>query len=543
MKKWIIMILLFALVGCTGKKQADLIVFNARVYTLDNAFSIAESFAVKGGKIVAVGKEKDILAQFEAKEKLNAGGKYIFPGFIDAHCHFYNYGKSLQNADLRGTDSFDEVLDVMKKFNEAKHPRCLIGRGWDQNDWPVKEFPDNSKLDELFPDLPVVLTRIDGHAVLVNSYVLNKAGISGQTKVDGGEVLLRNGKPTGVLIDNAVELVNPVIPKTSLAEQVKALLGAEKDCFAVGLTTVADAGLDKNIILLIDSLQQSGRLKMKVYAMLSNTQENIKEFLNKGIYKTDRIDIRSIKLYADGALGSRGACLFQPYSDDSGNYGLMVENEEVLKYICLQAFDHGYQVNVHAIGDSGVHMVLKVFSEVLPDPNDRRWRIEHAQVVDPNDFKIFREYSVIPSVQPTHATSDMYWAEERLGPVRIRNAYAYKKPLDQNGWIAFGTDFPVEKIDPVLTFYAAVFRKDVKGFPENGWQMENAVTREQALKAMTIWAAKACFEDEEKGSIEPGKAADFIILDKDIYTVKPDDILKTSVLKTYINGQQVYYKP
>jgi predicted amidohydrolase YtcJ len=540
MPKWIVMIVLFFTAACVRKENADLLVYNARVYTVDSSFSVAESFAVKNGKILAVGTEQDMRARFDAGEYLDGQEKYIYPGFIDAHCHFYNYGLSLQRADLSGTRSFNEVLDVMKKHYNEHHPSWLIGRGWDQNDWKIKEFPDNSKLDELFPDIPVMLTRIDGHAAVVNSFVLKQACINSSTKIEGGEVVVKDGKPTGVLIDNAMELVLPLIPVPSLKDRLNALVEAEKNCFAAGLTTVADAGLDRDVIMLIDNLQKAGCLKMKIYAMLSPTQENFDKYMYKGIYMTERLNVRSVKLYTDGALGSRGACLLSPYADDPGNYGLMVETQEKLKDICDSALKYGYQVNVHAIGDSGVRTILNIFKKVLSGANGLRWRIEHAQVVANKDFPLFRQYSIVPSVQPTHATSDMYWAEDRLGSERVPNAYAYKKLMEQNGWIAFGTDFPIEKIEPLMTFYAAVFRKDLNGWPEKGWQMDDAVSREQALRAMTIWAARACFEDSQKGSLEPGKSADFVILDRDIITEIPLEILKTRVLMTFINGKMVF---
>jgi predicted amidohydrolase YtcJ len=290
----------------------------------------------------------------------------------------------------------------------------------------------------------------------------------------------------------------------------------------------------------MEQLQKEKSLKMNVYAMLDPSKENMDFFVKKGIYKTDRMHVCSIKLYADGALGSRGALLLEPYADDPGNSGILVENMDTLKYYCQMAFDNNYQVCTHAIGDSAVRTVLKLYAQYLKQDNDRRWRIEHSQVVDKADVPLFGQYNIVPSVQPVHATSDMYWADERLGPVRVKNAYSYKDLMEQNKWIPFGTDFPIEKVDPLLTFYAAVYRKDVKGYPETGFQIENAVSKEDALRGITIWAAKSCFEDTEKGSLEPGKFSDFVILDKDIMTVPGKDILTTRILSTYIRGEKVY---
>lgn len=534
------MILLTILGACGSKLPADLIVHHAKVYTVDSAFSVVEAIAVKEGRIIAVGSNDEILGAYEAKEMLDAEGRFVYPGFIDAHCHFFAYGLHKMHASLQGTKSFVEVLERLKEHAVQYKPDWILGRGWDQNDWVLKEFPDNQALDSLFPDVPVFITRIDGHAALANTKALELAGITATTRIDGGEIRIKNGKLTGLLIDNAMSLVTAIVPQPDTKEKSQALLSAQQDCFAAGLTSVADAGLDRDDILLMDSLQKDGQLSMRIYAMLNPTVENYEQFLYKGIYATDHLNVRSIKTYADGALGSRGACLKQPYSDDPGNTGLMVEPYDRLKDICLRAWNHGYQVNIHAIGDSAVHTVLEMYASILSGPNDRRWRIEHAQVVDIADISLFREYSVVPSVQPTHATSDMYWAQERLGRTRIKMAYAYLALLKQNGWLAFGTDFPIEEISPLLTFYAAVTRMNTNAWPEGGWQMENALNREDALRAMTLWAARACFEEQQKGSIEKGKWADFVILDTDLMEAPTQKIPLTKVLKTYSGGALVY---
>ena len=319
-------------------------------------------------------------------------------------------------------------------------------------------------------------------------------------------------------------------------------MAAQKNCFAVGLTSVHDAGLGKNVIDVIDSLNRSDEMMMRTYAMLAPTKENFKEFVDKGIYKTDRLNVRSVKLYADGALGSRGAKLLQDYSDDPGNSGLLLQSPDSIMEILKTAHKQGFQVNTHAIGDSANRMMLTLYGEVLKGENHKRWRIEHAQVIAPGDFDLFGKYSIIPSSQPTHATSDMYWAGERLGPERIKGAYAYKQLLGQVGWIPLGTDFPIENINPLYTFYAAVTRKDLKGWPEGGFQTENALSREEALKGMTIWAAKAAFEENEKGSLEVGKLADFVVLDKDIMEIPGKGLPTVKVLKTFIDGQEVFGK-
>jgi predicted amidohydrolase YtcJ len=526
--------------ACHPKTDIDLLLLGGKIYTVDSNFTTVEAMAVKDGKILKTGTDAELKDLYEAKSEVYLHGDCVFPGFIDAHCHFYGLALMMQQADLLGVSSFGNVIERLKTHLTYQKSSWLLGRGWDQNLWDIKEFPDNTLLNQNFPDIPVLLTRVDGHAVIANDKALQIAGITASTKIKGGEVLLKNGKPTGVLLDKAADVIKEMVPKPQGKELETILRDAEKSCFGVGLTTVADAGLEKKMVLLFDAMQQNGSLKLRIYAMLDPSEENIEYFVKKGVYETPRLHVCSIKLYADGALGSRGGCLLKPYSDDLGNYGIMAETPEKLSDIISIAYQYGYQANTHAIGDSANRMMLGLYASILKHPNDRRWRIEHAQCIDPADFAKFKLYSIVPSVQPTHATSDMYWAEKRLRPERIKFAYAYKTLLQQNGWIAFGTDFPIEKVNPLLTFYAAVFRKDVKGFPHGGFHPENAVSRTEALKAMTIWAARACFEEMEKGSLEAGKYADFVILDKDIMTAGEKDLLTTRVLETYINGEKVF---
>ncbi|MFH0866342.1 MAG: amidohydrolase family protein [Bacteroidota bacterium] len=524
----------------TKKQKADLIVYNAHIYTVDSTFSVKDCIVINSGLFIDVGTKSDMLGKYDPVETLDLKGKYIYPGFIDAHCHFYGYAVSTLEADLSGTASFDEVLQIVAAFHKKNASTWIKGRGWDQNDWSVKEYPDKTKLDLLFPDNPVLLIRIDGHAAITNSAALKIAGVSEDSKIKGGIIELENGEPTGILIDNAIELVSNIIPRHSDMEISKALTDAAEKCFSVGLTSVGDAGLDKKIIHMMDSLQKEGLLKMKVYAMMNPTEENFKTFMYFGRYKSSFLNVRSVKLYADGALGSRGACLLEPYSDKPESYGLMVSNIDSLKNICAEAFKYGYQVNTHAIGDSAVRTVINLYAQFLKGTNDLRWRIEHSQIVDPVDLKSFSKFNIIPSVNMIHATSDMYWAKDRLDETRIKYAYAYNDLLKTNGWLCNGSDFPVENIDPVYGFYAAVCRKDLKGFPDDGFLKENAITRIDALKAMTIWAAKSFFEEKEKGSIEPGKYADFVVFDKDILSVPENEIPTAKVLMTFINGEKVY---
>jgi len=530
------LIVLFVFSCKNDKNEVDAIIINANVYTVDANFNRTEAFAIKDGKFVATGRTKDIQQHYSATKVIDAKGQTIVPGLIDAHCHFYNLGLNFQTVDLVGTSSFDEVMKRVIDFQNKKQPKFIIGRGWDQNDWQDKTYPNKALLDELYPDLPVALTRIDGHAMLCNQAALDLANITIDTNVFGGEIKTEKGKLTGILIDNPMELVEAIFPEPTKKQQIEALLDAQKFCTNLGLTTVSDAGLDRQVIELIDSLQKANTLQMRVYAMISNKKENLDYYLNKGKIKTEKLNVQSVKVYADGALGSRGAALKQPYSDEHNHFGAMVIGAEDYKNLALRIDKAGYQMNTHAIGDSANRFVLKTYEKTLANQTNRRWRVEHAQVITDNDFDYFKSENIIPSIQPTHATSDMYWAEDRVGTDRIKGAYAYKTLLDKSGRVALGTDFPVEQVNPFLTFYAAVARKDLKGFPEQGFQKENGLSREETLKGMTIWAAYSNFEDQEKGSIEIGKYADFIILNQDIMDVEEEKIPLTKVQETYING-------
>lgn len=526
--------------SCQRKETADFIVKNSVVYSVDSNFSIAGSFAVKDGRFAAVGTDREIEIKWISDKIYDLGGKSVYPGFYDAHCHFDGYAASLRKADLRGTTSFAEICDRLVENQKVNPTEWVQGRGWDQNDWVVKEFPDRSDLDKIFPEKPVYLTRIDGHAAAVNTAALKLAGIEESTSIKGGEIIKKNGRITGVLVDNAMDLVSRLVPDMSETEEAAALLQAQKNCFAVGLTTVADAGIGTGTVQLMDRLQKDGQLKMRIFAMLAPTEQNFREFVDKGIFKTDRLHVRSVKLYADGALGSRGALMLEPYSDAPEKSGLQVNETGYLKEMCQKCYDAGYQVETHCIGDSANRLILTIYKDILKTKNDRRWRIEHAQIIHPDDFRLFGEYSVIPSVQSTHATSDMYWAGDRVGPVRIKGAYAYKQLMQENGWIPNGSDFPIEQINPLFGFFAGFARMDPSGYPEGGWMMENALSREESLKAMTIWAAKSCFEEKERGSIEPGKMADFVVLDQNIMKIEPLNVPKTKVLETWIGGEKVF---
>ena len=545
MKKLFFLAFVFVVISCQNKdadNYVDAIYQNATIYTVDNEFSQATSMAVKDGKIFAIGTQDEMDAMnLKSDNVVDLEGQFVYPGLIDAHCHFYGLGQQLQRVDLVGTKSYQEVLDKVQEFQKANNKSFIIGRGWDQNDWEVKEFPTNAELNELFPDTPVAITRIDGHAMIVNNAALDMAGIDVNTTFSGGDIEKKNGELTGILVDNPMELVEGIFPVASAQEDIESLMDAQEINFSYGLTTVDDAGLNRNTIELIDSLQQAGTLKMKIYAMISNNQANLDYYLDeKGIVKTDRLNVRSVKFYADGALGSRGAAMKEAYSDKPEHFGALLSSVEDFKQTAKRIAATDFQMNTHAIGDSANVVVLKTYKELLNDMPNRRWRVEHAQIVGMEDFEYFDRDRILPSVQPTHATSDMYWAEDRVGADRIKGAYAYQTLLKKSGMVALGTDYPVEQVNPFLTFYAAVSRQDTSGFPEGGFNMDEALSREEALRGMTIWAAYSNFEESEKGSLEKGKAADFMILSQDLMKLPLKDIPEIKVQATYVNGEKVY---
>ncbi len=526
--------------SCMTKQKADLILHNATIYTVDESFSKLEAMAVKDGVILAVGSSEEILKQFQAVSNMDLEGRYVYPGLIDAHCHFLGYGKSLLHADLSGTSSFEEIIEILKDRQKQYPSEWILGRGWDQNDWQDKGFPTKDMLDKAFPENPVLLRRIDGHAAIANSEAMKRAGVNESSSIEGGALIRKNGKLTGLLVDNAINLVESIVPEPDENEVITALLQGESNCFAVGLTSVHDAGLDYRTIDLIDSLHRSGDLRMRIYAMLAPGEKNYEHYMYNGIHKTDQLNVRSIKLYADGALGSRGALMIEPYSDDPGNIGLPVSSPDYLLEQCRLAYENGYQVNTHCIGDSANRLILDIYASLLKEKNERRWRIEHSQIIHPDDFSKFGNFSIVPSVQSTHATSDMYWAGERIGDMRLKGAYAFRQLMEENGWIPNGSDFPVESINPLYGFYALTIRKDLVGYPEDGFQVENALSREDAIKAMTIWAAKAAFEENEKGSLEAGKMADFMITGVDLLHIPPADIPATQIMETWLGGERVF---
>ncbi|WMN07058.1 amidohydrolase [Marivirga arenosa] len=527
--------------SCSKREKVDSIYFNGNIYTVNSNFENAEAFAIKDGRFVAVGSSRDIQNKYAAEEEIDLLNSPVYPGFIDGHSHFIRYAKGLREVDLFGTQSFNELIQRIQKHVE-EHPEetSILGLGWDQNNWKGKQFPTKDTLDILFPEKVVILKRVDAHALLTNQKGLDLAGINGLTKVSGGEIITEKGEPTGVLIDNAMKLLTDKMPELSKQQKKSLIQQAQANCFEVGITSLGEAGLDKSQIDLLDEMHQDSLLSMRVYAMINPTAENLNYYFSNGQYKTDYLNVRAFKIYGDGALGSRGACLIRPYSDDEDNYGFLRSEPQVFDSLARLIFAKNFQMNTHCIGDSANRAITNIYAKYLKGKNDRRWRIEHAQVLAENDFSKFGDYDILPSVQPTHATSDMDWAHERLGEERVKNAYAYQELLEQTGKLVLGSDFPVEDINPIYGFHAAVARQDDQNMPEEGFQMENALSREDALKGMTIWAAFGQFEEKEKGSIEAGKFADFVILDRDIMEAPYEELRTTKVLETYSAGAKVF---
>ncbi len=526
--------------GCYQGDSADLIIHNAQIYSCDESFTIYEAMAIKDGKIIQLGPEREILNGYKCDHLIDAQLRPVFPGFHDGHAHFWGYAKTLAQADLTGSASFDECIDRIQSFAETCETEWIEGRGWDQTLWDPAAFPNNARLNELFPDRPILIRRVDGHAALANQAALDLAGITSATVIEGGWIEVIDGNLTGILLDNAYDLVADVIPEMDPDTKLAYLKRAENSLFEVGLTSLNDAGINHEDRELFEQWYGNNDLTIKSYAMLFADDENLDFAKTEGIKNIGNLHIGSFKLLADGALGSRGACLISPYSDLTDHYGFLLRDSAALYDIAYFASEIGYQVNTHCIGDSANRVMLKIYADLNQGKPDHRWKIEHAQVIQPEDFAYFQNHHIIPSVQPTHCTSDMRWAEQRLGKHRLKHAYAYQTLLSKTGMIVLGTDFPVERIYPLETFYAAITRQDREGSPEGGFYPDESLSREEALLGMTIWPAFSNFEDQEKGTLEKGKAADFVILTKDIMKIAPSEILTTFVEQTFVDGECVF---
>jgi predicted amidohydrolase YtcJ len=529
MRYFFIAIVSIAFASCSPKEQVDLILHNGTFHSLNANNDTYEAVAIRDGKIVAVGPENEILNGYSSPSIYDMEKKHIYPGFIDAHAHLLGYSLMKNDLDLVGTTSWNEIVEKCKNFPIKRASGWLVGRGWDQNDWVTLSegnvrpdgIPTNAALNNLFPQTPVVLIRIDGHAAIANNEAMKRAGVM---------------VPDGVLLDNDMTAVLNAIPKHSKKEKAELLVEGQQDCIAAGLTTIDEAGIDTDDLKIIDSLQKSGSFHLRIYAMLNASDKDFQYWMERGPdTSSSMLKIRSIKFMADGALGSRGACLKQAYADVLTTKGAMLNDEGYFRYRFAVAYSRGFQVCTHAIGDSANAVVLKWYGELLEGVNDKRWRIEHAQVVDSADFALFKEYSVIPSVQPTHAISDAPWALSRLGASRLRYAYNYKRLLGYSNMLSLGTDFPVEVMNPLRTFYTAVFRKEFIEGSET-FAANESLSPLEALYGMTVWAAVSNFEEAEKGSIEVGKLADFTVLNLDFLKASDKEVLRAKIDQTIING-------
>lgn len=531
-------------------QSADLVVTNARIYTMNAAQPRATAIAVRKDRIVYVG---DDAARWmgPATRRIDAHGAAMLPGLIDSHGHLAALGEALETIDLRGMTS-EAAIGAKVRAAVAQHRpgEWIRGNAWDQNLFAGKQFPTMTVLDQAAPKNPVYLSRVDGHAAWVNQLALDLADVNAATPDPPGGKLIRDaaGRPTGVLVDAAKSLVNSKIPPPTLADMERYMERAARECARVGLTTVHDAGVGQLNLAADRALIAQHRLPLRVYAMVG-VSEGAGEnplwvaFQKRGPEIGDYLTVRSVKLYADGALGSRGAALLAPYSDDPGNSGILISSEAFIRKIAEEALRAGFQVNTHAIGDRANHIVLNAYAAALGGPNDHRFRVEHAQVVAPGDFERFRQYSVEASMQPTHATSDMPWAEARLGPQRVRGAYAWRHFLDLGVALPLGSDFPVESPNPLWGFYAAITRQDHEGNPPGGWYPDQRLTREEALRGFTLAGAYAAFQEKDKGSLEVGKLADFVLLSDDIMQISAAAVWKAHVTLTVLGGEIVYSAP
>jgi predicted amidohydrolase YtcJ len=532
------------------RQHVDSLYLNGDIYTLTDRQPRAEAIAVSGDRIAAVGSTVDLERHFKADTVIDLHRKPIYPGFIDAHLHLEGIGIALSNLDASGK-SLEQIQELVREQLAHKTAgQWIRGRGWDQNLWPRKSFPNHHDLDIVTPDCPVYLLRVDGHAVWVNKVVLDLAGITSGTPDPPGGRILRDarGQPTGVFLDTAIDLLASLLPEPTEAEHLAAIRKASEECIAEGITEVHDMGADLLRIGLYKKLAAEGMLPLRLYVALEGTdQKAVETYITSGpeigLYQ-GHLTVRAIKLYADGALGSRGAALIEPYSDDPKNRGLTVTTSDELEFASARCVEKGFQLCVHAIGDRANSIVLsafeKTFNSLKVQGLDKRFRVEHAQVLAPTEIGRFAAIGVIPSMQPVHCTSDMPWAVDRLGSTRIGGAYAWKSLIKAGSMIAGGSDAPVEEPNVIRGFYAAITRERPDGTPAGGWNPPERMSRDEALRSFTIWPAYAAFQEREKGSIEPGKWADFTILSDDIMTIDVRKILDVVVEETVVGGRIVY---
>lgn len=524
--------------SCMKAEHADLIIHNAVIHSMDEKLTVYEAMAIRDGKIIELGPERQILNKYSADEFVDAGGKDIYPGFTDAHVHLLLAAKQRMGADLSQCKSLAQLVTDVEIYQQRNNQKIIVGQGWNEGAWRDNSLPTNERLNEVFPETPVCLFRNDGHTALVNEAMLQLAGINDQTQISSGEIMKKDGKLTGILTDEAMELVKKKLPVYSPQELKEKVIEIQNELLMYGITNVHDAGLEAADVEVMKELIDAGRLQINLYGMLLPTKENIQFARKHGVYEYKNLTIRSFKVFADGSLGGRGAYLKSTYSDDAHSHGHTTVSKEELDELVRLCQELRYQLNAHAIGDAAVKMVLDAYKNVSKTNPDHRWRIEHAQIVSPEDMPLFMQYGILPSVQPSHAVSDYLFAEKRLGAERLKGAYAYNSLLNTTGMIAIGTDYPIEDMNPFKTIYAACTRKNDKEAPAGGFLPEEAISLDDCLRGMTVWAALAGFQEDRIGRLEAGMDATFAIFERKMNL--SSSFQQNFSLHTYINGKEVY---
>ncbi len=524
--------------SCMKGQHADLIIHNAVIHSMDEKLTVYEAMAIKDGKIIELGPERQILNKYSADEVIDGRSRDIYPGLTDAHVHLLLAAKQRMGIDLSSTQSFAQLLTDVEIYQQRNNKKIIIGQGWNEGLWRDNTMPDNKRLNELFPTTPVCLFRNDGHTALVNTAMFELAGINEETIIEDGEIKKSNNELTGIITDGAMELVKQKLPTYSKSELIEKVIEIQNELFMYGITNVHDAGLERNEVDMYKEIIDAGRFKLNFYGMLLPTEENIQFAKKNGIYEHKNLTIRSFKVFTDGSLGSHGAFMKENYTDDHHSHGHATINSEELKKMTSLCLDLGYQLNAHAIGDAAVKMVLDAYKDIHEINPDHRWRIEHAQIISAEDLPLFSQYGIIPSVQPSHAVSDYLFAEKRIGPQRLTGAYAYQSLLSTTGLLAIGTDYPVEDVNPFKTLFAACMRKNDRGLPENGFLPQEAISFDDCMRAMTVWASLASFQDQKIGKLEKGMDATFAIFERKINV--GESFQQNFALHTYIKGLEVY---
>lgn len=539
MRIYLIFLILGAVwIGCQ-KPHADLIVYNGHIYTLDSLHPTTEVLVIRNGRVIDTGST-ELKSRYQSLQWLDLQGQTVYPGFQDAHGHFTGWAMDYFKKDVSACPSFEAVIDTLLAFGKTSTRLWIEGRNYDEHLWKDQNRPSKNRLDKAFPNRPVILMRVDGHVAICNQTALELSGLDSLHEIEGGHIERQQGQLTGFIYDAAIARVQGKIPALTDEEAILGFQQLEQKLLALGLTAVTDCWVKNAHWHQLKKAIDQKQLKLRLTCMVENSVENRNEFLHQKPYRSEQLHLAGFKLFADGALGSRGAMLRLAYADHAGHLGSLLISPDTLLLRMQELAASEYQCCVHAIGDSSARLVLQTMARVLDTNNSRRWRLEHAQVLSPEDMSYFKTFQIIPSVQPLHAMSDQLWSIKRLGTQRIQSAYLLKSLCAMHGWLPLGTDFPVESPDPIQTFIAAAFRIKRNQEPQTGWRLEEKLSREQALQGITTWAARASFDEKDRGKLAPGFFADFVIADQDLLSASLPQLIKTRILKTYIGGQQVY---